>query len=645
MENRTDYLQANLSAIDEHAIVAETDVQGRITYANAKFCEISGYSLDELLGCNHRILNSGTHPKEFFVEMWDTISRGTVWSGEICNRSKDGSLYWVQSTIVPILGANRKPQRYLAVRTDITARKQLELALRQSETDHRLLFQNNTQGILIVDIERQVFFSVNPALCRMFGYSESEMLKLHLSEIHPADYRDWIREDFKAHARGLKSQSTMVPCITKDGVVFYSDIFSTNTSVQGRPCLVGFFTDVTLRKQHEEELLSMKERAESANRAKSEFLATMSHEIRTPMNGVLGFTDLLLQTPLTEQQQGFLSAIKNSGESLLIIINDILDLSKIEAGKLTIDRTQFNLRDKLEKVTDSLAPKADSKGIQIIVDYPEHIANKVVADSNRIQQVLINLVGNAIKFTERGAVTVRVTEQIYGDRPFFRIEVKDTGIGLSHEQQSRLFQKFTQADSSTTRRFGGTGLGLVISKNLVELMGGQIGVESEPGRGSTFWFTFPRERPVADVVHDVANDSVRDAVHDSKPFQWEHLRILVVEDNEVNQLFVKAVMGKLACKADYTRNGLEAIDAFKSKPYNAILMDCHMPEMDGFDATVQIRQLEKEQPHGKRTPIIALTASAMKEDHDRCLTVGMDDVLTKPIKVKELEAVIRAALR
>ena len=502
-------------ALDQSSIVAFTDKSGTIVHANDKFCEISQYSREELLGQNHRILNSGKHPKEFFIQVWKTISSGKVWQGEIQNKTKNGSYYWVFTTIVPLLGDDGKPNQYIAIRHDITEHKKAE--------EERLRLAANTHAAM------------------------------------------------------------------------------------------------------------------EADRLKSEFLANMSHEIRTPLNGILGMTRLVLDTALNNEQRDSLLTVIRSGENLLTVINDILDFSKVEAGKLDLELINFAIRPLLSDIEMTMSLAAISKNVSFVIEIDPTVGSAFKGDPGRLRQVLTNLIGNAIKFTGEGQIKITVSQtDISNQLKQLRFEVDDTGIGIPTEALSRMFQSFSQADSSTSRRFGGTGLGLSISRRLVELMGGKIGVESVLGKGSKFWFIL--DLPVGEVCENLLESSSQKKVQTSFP-----ARILIAEDNPINQMVAMATLKNLGYRPHTVANGVEVLNALREVSYDLILMDCQMPELDGYETTIEIRK--NSSLNCQNIPIIAMTANALKGDLEKCLSVGMDDYISKPFQPSALHEIIEKQLR
>ncbi len=942
-------------ALDQSSIVSMTDRRGNILYVNDKFCEISKYSREELYGQNHQTVNSGYHSKELFKDLWQTISSGSVWQGEIQNRAKDGSFYWVDMTIVPFLD-DEKPYQYIAIDTDITARKQSEQLMRESEQSYRqladampqivwtakpdgnldyynqrwfeftgltveetekygwamiihpddlgrfraawsksvetgedynmeyrfkrasdgeyrwhlgralpvrdadgkivkwfgtctdienykriafelektqgeseervvsrtaelsnanaglekeiverkqvetalakatererLLIENVLDIICSVDAEGR-FVTVSPACLKVWGYQPEELIgQKYIDLVAPEDVAK-TNEMTGSLMAGSETTNFENRYLHKNGSlveVSWAAFWSEKEQM-----MFAVIHDNTERKQFEKELDAALEAALESVRLKSEFLANMSHEIRTPMNGVIGMTDLLLDTDLSARQQGFTQAIEASADALLKIIDDILDFSKIEAGQMRFEKIDFDLQTTVEQIVELFAERAQTKGIEIASLVFADVPTALRGDPGRIRQVLTNLIGNAIKFTENGEIVVNVVKQTETEETtVIRFEVKDTGIGIAAETQRRLFQAFTQADGSMTRKYGGTGLGLAISKQLAEIMGGEIGVESELGKGSTFWFTthfekMPMQKEITQsnanvslegvrvlIVDDnktnrkilsyqaaswgmnaveaesgaQALETLRTAADGNEPFEiaildlmmsemdgfelarvikadssisnvrlilmpsfgerghglaatsagiaaylqkpvgqsqlynclitlmakreirekspqlitkhsmrdnsaasdklkvsqqkkinYENskVRILVAEDNAMNREVALAQLEGLGYSTEIVANGREAVDALEKSEHDIVLMDCQMPEMDGFEATAEIRRRENGD---KRTTIIAMTAHALEGERVKCLAAGMDDYLSKPVKIDTLRQML-----
>ncbi len=547
----------------------------------------------------------------------------------------------------PLFDSNGKLTRVLGVAVDTTGRAQAEQQLRMSEERWELALRGNNDGLWDWNAKtNEVFFS--PRWKKMLGFEAHELENSTAeweSRIHPDDLAR-VHGELQKHLRHETDfYSVEYRLRAKDGS--YRWVLARGQALwdkQGRAIrMVGSHTDITERKLAEEALQRAKEQAEIASRAKSEFLANMSHEIRTPMNGVLGMIDLVLNQKLAPEQREFLDTAKHSAQSLLSLINDILDLSKIEAGKLELVRDPFSIRRSVDGAVRMLAITARQKGLALNIDIGGDVPDSLIGDPVRLRQILSNLVGNAIKFTDRGSVTVCVgRERGTPEGALLHFFVRDTGIGIPEEQQTCIFEPFRQADGSTTRRHEGTGLGLAICTRLVQLMGGRLWVESRVGEGSTFHFTAPLENARTGEMEQPSDalgagvSTLAAAVH---AHSASKLRVLVAEDNPVNQSLILSVLRKEGHEVRLAANGRQVLEAVQSASFDLILMDVQMPEMDGFEATAAIRK--SEQVTGAHVPIVAITAHAMRGDRARCLEAGMDEYLTKPIDLSELRATLR----
>ncbi len=760
-----------------------TDAGGRIEWVNAGFTRITGYALADVHGRTPNAVKSGLTPPAAYVELWDTILAGREWRGELLNRRKGGELYWASVSIFPVRDEDGCVVNFVGIQEDISARRRTEEALRQSEEKHHTILRHIEDGYYEVSLEGRLVF-VNEPVTRLLGRPGDDVTGTHFADFTAPRDRRRLRGAFaRVLASGLPIPAFDWSITDAQGRVRHVEAsISVITGPEGRATgFRGIVRDVTLRMQAEKDLRDAREAALETARIKSEFLANMSHEIRTPMNGVIGMTDLLIETDLSLEQRDYVLTTKSSANALLTVINDILDFSKIEAGKLALESVAFRPRELLADTLKTLAYRAAGKGLDLVLDVPADLPEVLTGDPTRLRQVITNLAGNSIKFTERGEVVVGVqVEERDAATCLLRVSVRDTGIGVPIEKQAAIFEAFTQADGSTTRRFGGTGLGLSICSRLVELMGGRIGVESEPGLGSRFHFTvrFGCEEtavaaPVSTVpgvlegchalvvddheidrrivtgllaswhmkatvvghaaaadealerarlagepiqvmlldaqmqgedgfslagrllrqprfdglpiiilasagergdvarcrdlgvagylVRPVGQSDLRDALvsvlsgpreaprevvtRHSLRERRRTLRILVADDQPVNLKVAVRMLEKQGHSVHSVSDGREALAAVTQMPFDLVLMDVQMPEMDGLEATAAIRAMERDR--GGHIPIIALTAHAMKGDMERCLEAGMDAYVSKPLSPARLfeaiELVITAA--
>lgn len=520
---------------------------------------------------------------------------------------------------------------FTSVIRDLTSKRQAENTLKETSNMLQTLVSSSPVGIVLLDMNLNLIIW-NPTCEKIFGWTAEEVMGKPLPFV--PENKQAVPNFIANTMKETRSKyTTQVKPYRKDGQQI-------DVHISGMPLIndkgevfahMGVITDVTDEVIAADLLRTARENAELATKAKSEFLANMSHEIRTPLNGIVGMTNLLLDTELRVEQRDYAEAVRSSAETLLTIINDILDFSKVEAGKMQLEVIDFEIDQVVHDIEKSLGFAASKKGLSLFKSRSPNLPEHFRGDPTRLRQVMLNLVSNALKFTPKGHVRIEIRDTVHaskGSQVLF--EVTDTGIGIPPEALDRMFQAFSQADSSTTRRFGGTGLGLSICKHLVNLMGGEIGVRSEVGVGSTFWFTLPLQAGKAPVSEKVV-DSVA-----TKPLK--RLRILIAEDISVNQIIAIKMFERLGHSAMAVANGQEVLDSIRETPFDVIFMDCQMPEMDGYAATRHIR--ESKTLSCTNIPIIAMTANAMEGDREKCLEAGMDDYITKPVKARDLENVL-----
>ncbi|MEJ1962413.1 MAG: PAS domain-containing protein [Gammaproteobacteria bacterium] len=555
---------------------------------------------------------------------------------ELRIRCKDGEYRWFR-----MRGRAERDSDGVALRVsgsiqEIDRQKAAEDALRTVQARFERAIEGTQDGLWEVDMTLGKMW-LSPRLHELLGYRVGELSDRHdvmRDLVHPEDLAGSDAAVGRQAACG-EAIEVEVRMRCKSGEYRWFRLRGSPSSDDGGVVtrVSGSMQDVTDARFAQDALVRASDEARSANQAKSAFLANMSHEIRTPMNGIIGMTTLLLDTQLDVNQRDFADTIRSSSQSLLTVINDILDFSKIEAGKLVIESIEMDVRAVVEEIVSTLAFQAQAKGLDLTVDVHSDVPLRTLGDPQRIRQCLLNLLGNAVKFTPSGRVDVSVgVASVCGSRAFVRFEVRDSGIGIAAESVKSLFQPFVQADSSTTRHFGGTGLGLSIVRGLIEMMGGKVGAHSEPGKGSTFWFVLPLMEVSAEAPR---LESAASGVH------WAARRfrgkVLLVEDNAVNQKVAQRFLERLGCEVTLAGNGEQGARAWESGAFDLVFMDIQMPVMDGYTATGHIRQRESG---GRRTPIVALTANAMTGQLERCLEAGMDGLLTKPIAVDRLREVL-----
>ncbi len=625
-------------ALDQHAIVSITDVKGGITYANQKFCDISGYSEQELMGQNHRIVKSEAHTDAFYREMWRTIAGGEVWQGEIMNRSRDGTPYWVSSTIVPFLDARGKPFQYVSIRTDITRRKQAEQGLREEREFLRSLTNALGDGVYVLDDAGRCTY-LNPEGERLLGWGTQQLQGRVIHDlIHHLDSEgDNCPASRCPIMRAIRNDQVFRSddeiFLHQGGGAFPVSVVSVPLHSEGQVSgSVTIFRDISEQKRRELELRQARDEAERASRAKSEFLSSMSHELRTPMNAILGFGQLLEveEETIRGQNREFVEEILKAGRHLLELINEVLDLAKIESGRIDLFMEAVDCGELLEECRTLLLPLAAMRGIGLDLQSFRPGEQVVWGDRTRLKQVLINLISNAIKYNrEQGRVGISILA-VDGGR--LQIRVADTGPGIPPERQKELFEPFTRVgdDPNTVE---GTGIGLVISRRLAEMMGGGLEFESSPGNGSCFWVELPRS-----AVDPVETQEGQDEDRAGLETEQSIKTVLYMEDNPANLKLISVLLARLPhiqmLSAHEPGLGLELA---RSHRPDLIMLDINMPEMSGYE----VLQLLREDADLAPIPVVAISANAMPGDIEKGNQAGFDYYLTKPIDVPKLLQIVK----
>ncbi len=635
----------------EPDVIARWDSDLRCRYINRAIEKKTGRPVAWFLGKTNA--EAGQPPE--VCQLWDEHLRRVFQTGEeLAVESVFPTPHGprsFESTLAPEFasdGSGRVEFVFVIMR-DVTRLKRAEQAFRDSEARFHAFMDYNPLLAFIKD-SRGRYLYVNSAFEEFFGIKFPALRGKTDSDWLPPEVARQLSVNDSAllASSGVAQFEEVLPAPDGSQHHFLVYKFLVRGGETQQQLLCGLAVNITERWKAEQTLAEARDAAIENAKLKGAFLANMSHEIRTPLNGMIGMTELLLDTALTDEQRETTRVIHSSGEVLLGVVNDILDLSKIEAGMLRFEQRRFDLRGLVDDTVNLLAARARQKGLKLKTSVAREIPPTLRGDPARLRQVLTNLVGNALKFTEQGTIEITVSCQVQdreGTTLYF--EVRDTGIGISPEGQKRLFEAFSQADNSTTRRYGGTGLGLSISKELVTRMGGTIGVESREGHGSTFWFLarFAKDAP-DDATELAKSENPVMALPPLVVHERPRLRVLLVEDNVVNQRVAVHQLQRLGCTIETATNGQEALEKFARGRFDVILMDCHMPVMDGYAATAAIRQREGQMKIGgdprPRIRIIALTASVLEADREKCLAAGMDDYLSKPFKRGQLEAMLFA---
>ena len=633
----------------------EVDLTGSLTFFNDALCRITGYPKDKLMGMNNREYMDEETGRKVYKTYMKIFETGEPVKGIEYAILKDGDKKHVETSVSLMRDKRGRPIGFRGVLRDVSIRKQAEEKIKQysenleemveqrtedlqkSEEKYRTILENIEDGYYEVDLAGDLTF-FNDAVCRITGYPEDELMGMNNREYTVEENASKLyREYNKVYETGMPTKSLDWEIVKKDGTAGSLETsISLITDSEGQPKgFRGIIRDVTERKELDREIIEKSRQAEEATKAKSEFLANMSHEIRTPLNGIVGMAELALDTRLDDNQKNIFHTINNEANALQDVINEILDFSKIEAGKFDLEETPFDLRVTIEDVANSFAYRAEQKGLDFISFLAPDVPSHLIGDPARLRQIMVNLMGNALKFTHEGELYVKgeLVEEIE-DRVKIRFSVMDTGVGIPEDRHATIFDSFTQADGSTTRNYGGTGLGTTISKQLAEMMGGEIGLESEEGKGSTFWFTalFGKQEE-------------KKWIPAAKDLDLNNLKVLIVDDNQTNRFVLMEYVKSWGCLPVEAVDGKEALIVFRDavsseNPFDLILTDFQMPEMSGFDLAKEIKTIDTL----KRVPIIVLTSAGKKGDGRSCKEIGINGYLTKPIRQDEMRKAIVSVL-
>jgi PAS domain S-box-containing protein len=615
-----------------------TDKEGNIEFINPRFTQLTGYTKEEVIGQNPRILKSGEQTKEFYQNLWNTISSGNTWHGELHNKTKEGNLFWESTTISPIVDEQGNIVKYMAVKEDISSLKIEQYAHLESENRFKTLFESLGDAIFVTILGGNLagkILEINKAAMVQTGYSRDELLtKNIITDLTIGNYST----DNKRHWEDKLNHNETITITEKkkrkDGSEYWAEVIVTPILYKGIRCSLSINRDITERKEAEENLIFALEKAQESDRLKTAFLHNISHEIRTPMNAIMGFASLLNDPNLTSEEiHYYVDIINSGGNRMLNTLNNLMTISLLETGNVKLDIKNVNFTNEVKNLYAFFQLEAKNKGLEYIF---EQVYNnepiQINTDQEKLFAVMSNLVKNAIKYTHHGYINIGY--KVYNE--FLEFYVKDSGIGIPKDRQIAIFERFVQADIEDREVYEGNGLGLSISKSYVEMLGGELYVDSEEKKGSTFTLKLPIKY----------NDSK--IIENKKPkmntkMKLENLNrtlnVLIVEDDTVSELYLRSVLMPYKCKLTVAKNGKEAIDAFKQNPsFDFILMDLRMPKLDGYSATREIRKMDKD------VTIIAQTAYALSGDKEKAMEAGCDYYITKPIDKNEFLELLNAII-